>query len=79
MVLPLSAPAKVQFILPGASAYRLLYRARTSGPLRAQPTSANRLDPIAFSRQTYRCRRDQFDWIDKVPVWRIRKTWDRSH
>jgi len=32
-------------------------------------------DPIGFSRQTYRYRQDSFDWIEKVPVWRIHKTW----
>jgi hypothetical protein len=33
------------------------------------------LSPVGFSRQTYRYRRDQFDWIEKVPVWRIQRTW----
>ena len=36
------------------------------------------LNPIGFSRQTYRYRRDFFDWIEKVPVWRVHQTWDHS-
>ncbi len=36
------------------------------------------LSPLGFSRQTYRFRRDQFDWIEKIPVWRIQKTWSYS-
>ena len=37
------------------------------------------LDPIGFSRQTYPYRQNQFDWIEKVPVWRVHQTWAHSN
>ena len=37
------------------------------------------LAPVGFSRQTYRYHINSFDWIEKVPVWRIHTAWARSH
>ena len=33
--------------------------------------------PIGYSRAIYEYRRDGFDWIEKVPAWRIDRTWSR--
>ncbi len=36
------------------------------------------LAPVGFSRQTYRYHTNSFDWVEKVPIWRIHSTWAES-
>jgi hypothetical protein len=33
------------------------------------------INPVGFSQSTYRYRQDSFDWIEKVPTWRLHQTW----
>jgi hypothetical protein len=33
------------------------------------------LNPVGFTRSTYRYQRESFDWTERVPAWRIERTW----